>query len=199
MFERIDQAAVEDGMRGAGVADGVLEIKADEPAGLSGMADMLERMRNELDQQFRDFSDLRDDAARRAHTDLPDGEAKLARADLKAAVEALSVTVRTLEKLDQLQRQIARDRAEIDDQPQNRETYEALLAEIEQRIEDRIAEGLLAAGTTDGLPGGYPADGVFAGKIGDGRPETRLPEELFDAPVTEAQLPALERPAPGAG
>lgn len=125
----------------------MLELKSDEPASLAAMADMLGRMRMELDQQFRTFADLRDGAVRRAGEDQPEGEAKLARADLKAAVDALSVIVRTLEKVDQLERQLARDRADLEAQPESQDSYDALWAEvsvmIEARVEERLAERVL--------------------------------------------------------
>lgn len=121
-----------------------LELKADEPGSLAAMADMLGRMRGELDQQFRTFADLRDGAVRRTGDDQPEGEAKQARADLKAAVDALSVIVRTLEKVDQLERQLARDRAELEAQPESQDSYDALWSEvsglIEARVEERLAE-----------------------------------------------------------
>lgn len=119
-----------------------LELKADESAALAEMAGLLTRMRSELDQQFQTFVHLRDGAMRRAGEDLPDAEAKLARADLKAAVEALSVIVRTLEKVDQLERQLARDRAEFEAAPESREAYNMLWGEVEALIEARVKERL---------------------------------------------------------
>ena len=121
---------------------GWLETKADLPSSLAEMEDLLARMRGELAQQFQTFADLRDGAMRRAADDQPEAEAKLARADLKAAVEALSVIVRTLEKVDQLDRQMARDRAEREALPENRAAHEAVYAEIEALIEARVEERL---------------------------------------------------------
>ncbi|WP_431321811.1 hypothetical protein [Rhizobium sp. YTU87027] len=58
--------------------------------------------------QFSAFRELRR-AAEAASAGGDEGAAKLARADLKAATDAMSLIVRTLEKVDRLQRQIARD------------------------------------------------------------------------------------------
>lgn len=137
MFEYPDDPRAIDDMD---MLTAALETKGGEQSALATMADLLERMRKELDDQFRDFAGLRDAATRRTQTDLPEPEAKLARADLKAAVEALSVIVRTLEKVDQLQRQLTRDRAELESLPENQAAYDALFAEVERLIEARLAE-----------------------------------------------------------
>lgn len=126
-----------------------LETKGEPQPAFAAMADLLERMRRELDDQFRDFSTLRDHAAQRAQSELPDAEAKLARADLKAAVESLSVIVRTLEKVDQLQRQLTRDQAELEALPETREAYDALFAELDRLIEARVEERLGRQGAPD--------------------------------------------------
>jgi hypothetical protein len=128
----------------------LLETKAGEPDALVLMEDILARMRDELDRQFQSFVTMRDDAARRVGEGLPEAEAKVARADLKAAVEAVSVIVRTLEKVDQLQRQLMRDAAELQEAPESAEAYDALWREVEARIdgkvEERLAERLRALG-----------------------------------------------------
>jgi chaperonin cofactor prefoldin len=128
----------------------LLETKAGEPEALVLMEDTLARMRDELDRQFQSFVTMRDDAARRVGEGLPETEAKVARADLKAAVEAVSVIVRTLEKVDQLQRQLMRDAAELQEAPESAEAYDALWREVEARIdgkvEERLAERLRALG-----------------------------------------------------
>nr|WP_316653281.1 hypothetical protein [uncultured Gellertiella sp.] len=156
-----------------------LELKGEEPPSFGSMAGLLERMRDELDQQFRNFADIRDEAMRRQQQAqqlaLPEAEAKLARADLKSAVEALSVIVRTLEKVDQLQRQLVADQAALDAAPQTLEAHEALFGRLEAMIEARVAERLaLKAGARPQAepdpppaPGLHPAGG---GGLADGEP-----------------------------
>lgn len=70
---------------------------------------MLNQMTGEMREQFAAFVELRK-GAEIAAGDGDEAAGKLARADLKAAVDAMGLIVRTLEKIDQLQRQLARDR-----------------------------------------------------------------------------------------
>jgi hypothetical protein len=71
---------------------------------------LLNEMTAEMRDQFAAFRTLRKAAEIGASGSGDDAAAKLARADLKAATDAMSLIVRTLEKIDQLQRQFARDR-----------------------------------------------------------------------------------------
>ncbi len=141
-------------------ADLPLELKGEEVPTFAAMGDLLDRMRRELDQQFQNFADIRDEAMRRQQQAgaeaLPDAEAKLARADLKSAVDALSVIVRTLEKVDQLQRQLVADQAELDAAPENLAAHEALFDRVEAMIEARVAErvALQLAALVDGAANG---------------------------------------------
>ncbi len=119
-----------------------LEFKSGDPDAIASVSDMLADMRVELARQFETFAMLRDGASRRTGDDQPEAEGKQARSDIKTAVEGLSVIVRTLEKVDQLERQLARDRAEIEAAPQGQEAYEALLSQVSALIEARVEEAL---------------------------------------------------------
>lgn len=143
-----------------------LETKAADEAALSGMAGLLEDVRAELSAQFQTFVNLRDEASRRAGQELPEAEAKLMKADLKAAVDALNIIVRTLEKVDQLARQIAADRAELSLSPENRAAHDALLARVNTLIAARVEEALMARlAARSGSPGA------------EGPPDAKTPEE----------------------
>ena len=106
---------------------------------------LLSDMAGEMRVQFESFRAARDEAAPGT------GPAPGSRADAKAAVEAMSVIIRTLEKIDTLQRQIARDRAEDDGDDADDAAYEQLmarlLAEIDERARERSAP--VAAGFPD--------------------------------------------------
>ncbi len=88
-----------------------LEIKSAD-GGVSA-SDELRRLLNdmtvEMREQFSTFRKMRESAAGML-TDGDEAAQKLARADVKAATDAMSLIVRTLEKVDSLQRQLARDR-----------------------------------------------------------------------------------------
>ncbi|MCM2476492.1 hypothetical protein HGO38_23895 [Rhizobium sp. CG5] len=143
----------------------VLEIKsAEEPTAAERYCRLLNDLTLEMRAQFELFRNLRQSA-----DGLIGGEdeaaAKLARADAKAASDAMSLIVRTLEKVDSLQRQLARDRQDELERGGDGESYEQtrtrLLVLIERRAEER-AEALYrarcAALERDGLgclgPGG---------------------------------------------
>lgn len=70
---------------------------------------LLNDMTVEMREQFSTFRKMRESAAA-ALMDGDEAAQKLARADVKAATDAMSLIVRTLEKVDSLQRQLARDR-----------------------------------------------------------------------------------------
>ncbi|MGF0536773.1 hypothetical protein ACQQ2Q_02180 [Agrobacterium sp. ES01] len=103
----------------------------------------------------------------------PDGTAaKAARGDLKAVTDAMQAIVRTLEKIDALQRQLARDRAEAAELGEE-ESDADIRARIEALIDARARErarlwlaaspgdggGLLAGGARHGVAGGADAAG----------------------------------------
>jgi hypothetical protein len=100
---------------------------------------LLNQMTAELREQFSAFRGLRR-AAEAAADSGDEAAAKLARADLKAATDAMSLIVRTLEKIDQLQRQLARDLEMEAERQGGAAGYEAAKAELLRLIEERAAE-----------------------------------------------------------
>ncbi|MET3854005.1 hypothetical protein [Rhizobium sp. OAE497] len=119
----------------------LLETKSE---GLPGdeLRVLLNQMTAEMREQFAAFVELRKGAEIAALSGDEAAE-KLARADLKAAADAMGLIVRTLEKIDQLQRQLARDREMEIESCEQAEGYAAakgqLLAIIEQRAEEKAA------------------------------------------------------------
>ncbi len=109
------KAAVYDGLRTAGPDDAleaqawrvVLDTKAEAVSPLDDLQDMLNNMTKELRMQLQQFQLLREQAAERALADADEIDRKQTQADAKASIEAMSLIVRTLEKIDSLQRTIA--------------------------------------------------------------------------------------------
>lgn len=118
-------------------------------SGLEAMADLMRRMKAELDSQFALFARAREMAEARLATDLPEAEMKLCRADLKTAVEALSVIVRTLDKVDEMERRIMRDQQELATLTAGEADYDGLMEEVERAIELRVAERLARLAAPD--------------------------------------------------
>jgi hypothetical protein len=122
----------------------ILETKAEAVSPLDDLQDMLNGMTRELREQMQQFQRLRrlsDDKAEAAGEEI---DRKLIQAEAKASIEAMSVIVRTLEKIDSLQRTIAHDRQLAADTAFDDEKYSAFAAEIDGRIERRANE--IAAG-----------------------------------------------------
>ena len=116
-----------------------------EVKGLSGSEDfegLLAGFMTEMRAQFELFRRLREGAERLLSLSA-DGQdeaaAKLARADIKAATDAIALIVRTLEKIDALMRQLARDRAEAEERQLSGRDPEVLRAEVEALIAARVA------------------------------------------------------------
>ncbi len=125
-----------------------LEIKSAEAlAAGADLRSLLNEATEELKEQLRLFQRLRREAANLL--DDPDGDHKLARADLKAATDAISLIVRTLDKTDELQRKIddagEADRARhVDD-----ETLDRLCESLNRHIADR-ADALARSRAAEG-------------------------------------------------
>lgn len=97
---------------------------------------LLNEMTVEMRDQFATFRRMR--ALAEAALEGEDEAArKLARADVKAATDAMSLIVRTLEKVDSLQRQLARDREVEAERTADRNGYEEAVLEVERLIEQR--------------------------------------------------------------
>ncbi|MFB9951358.1 hypothetical protein ACFFP0_21125 [Rhizobium puerariae] len=106
-----DAVVMDDGPLAGEVRGVLLETKSAEVA--VAPAEELRRLLNEMTVEMRDqFSAFRRmrASAEKALEDGDEAAQKLARADVKAATDAMSLIVRTLEKVDSLQRQLARDR-----------------------------------------------------------------------------------------
>jgi len=156
----------------AGAVRGVLlETKSAETP--FDPAEELRRLLNEMTMEMRDqFSTFRTmrASAEKALADGDEAAGKLARADVKAATDAMSLIVRTLEKVDSLQRQLARDREIEAERNADNDGYEAAKARFMKMIEDRANENavrLFEAWKRDGPP----AD--IAEKLGRGHAEPK--------------------------
>jgi hypothetical protein len=119
----------------------LLEIKSVEGAVSPGeeLRRLLNEMTVEMRDQFATFRRMRT-TAEQALADGDEAAGKLARADVKAATDAMSLIVRTLEKVDSLQRQLARDRELEAERTADEGGYEEAKARFMQMIEDRANE-----------------------------------------------------------
>ena len=142
------KAPVYDGM-GASEADAtrqetarrlILDTKAEVFSPLDGLQDMLNEMTRELREQMQQFQRLRKAAEEKMALVEEEIDRKAIQADAKASIEAMSVIVRTLEKIDGLQRTIAHDRQMLAEQDFDEVAYEKLQAEFNDRIESRAQD-----------------------------------------------------------
>jgi hypothetical protein len=122
-----------------------IEVKA---AGAGDLETLLSEFTSEMRAQFDLFRRLR--AGAESLLDGADeGLAKQARADIKAATDAMALIVRTLEKIDALLRQLERDRLDAEERLLEARDPEVLRAEVEAliaaRIEAELARRLDAA------------------------------------------------------
>lgn len=115
----------------------LIETKS-EASPVEEMQSLLNAMTGELRQQFAMFQKIREQAAPRL--DGEEAEAKLAKADAKSAVDALSLITRTMEKIDGLQRGLADAVAREAEENFDDAAYRSLLAGIERKIGDRAEE-----------------------------------------------------------
>ncbi|MFN3720837.1 MAG: hypothetical protein ACK4UW_18230 [Rhizobium rhizophilum] len=123
----------------------VIEVKA---AGAGDLETLLSEFTTEMRAQFDLFRRLR--AGAESLLDGADeGLAKQARADIKAATDAIALIVRTLEKIDALLRQLERDRLDAEERLLEARDPEVLRGEVEAlivaRVEQAVAERLDAA------------------------------------------------------
>ncbi|CZT34554.1 hypothetical protein [Rhizobium sp. 9140] len=112
---------------------------ADMPAG-EELADMLNGMTRELREQMQMFQMLRQQTDRRQTEAGEEIDRKAAQADAKASIEAMSLIVRTLEKIDSLQRTLAQDRERRDAEALDDAGYQNLLDTLEALVEQRAVE-----------------------------------------------------------
>lgn len=122
---------------------------------------LLNEMTTEMREQFLFFRQLREAAERVLPgdgTSSDDVDPKQARADVKAATDAMSLIIRTLEKIDALQRQLARDRDDAQEREGEAADYAQAVAFFLKRIEDlandraqrKVAEGMRQSEGTGG-------------------------------------------------
>ncbi len=150
-----DPAPAFDADRAHAVAEACMLETKSAPSPAEELRVLLNEMTAEMREQFSAFRELRKAAEQATSGGADDAAAKLARADLKAATDAMSLIVRTLEKIDQLQRQFARDREQAAEESEAARgldnAKEKFLARIEERAEAR-ARQLLAEWQRDGAP-----------------------------------------------
>ena len=125
----------------------IIEVKA---AGAGDLETLLLEFTTEMRAQFDLFRRLR--AGAESLIDGADeGLAKQARADIKAATDAIALIVRTLEKIDALLRQLERDRLDAEERQLEASDPDLLRGEVEAliaaRVERAVAERLEQAVT----------------------------------------------------
>ncbi|MFK0204199.1 hypothetical protein [Agrobacterium sp. NPDC090283] len=104
----------------------------------------LRQLLNELTEEMRDqvcmYRNLRQSGEAGLLSDADDTDAKQARTDVKVATDQLSLIVRTLERIDALQRVLAEERqALMGEDETGTQDYEAAVAHFLNRI-DELAE-----------------------------------------------------------
>ena len=120
LYGILPEWAVYDGLsaKGAGFESGaapVLDTKAEAPGDpFLDMQAMLLEMTKELRERFQRFQSQKVLAERDADDAGDEAARKLAQTDAKAAIEAVSLIVRTLEKIDSLQRTLIAGRTEAE-------------------------------------------------------------------------------------
>ncbi|KQO79475.1 hypothetical protein [Rhizobium sp. Leaf262] len=123
----------------------VLELKSAPPDKASDdLWRLLNEMTAEMREQFRFFRSLREGAGAALDEAADDAAGKGARADVKAATDAMSLIVRTLEKIDTLQRQLTRDREAAAEDAAGAQDYEDAVAFFQRRIDDLVRQKVRA-------------------------------------------------------
>ena len=149
LFGVSPEMGVYDGLSacGAGFAGGaaaVLDTKAAGPGDpFLDMQAMLLEMTKELRERFQRFQSQRVLAERDADDAGDEAMRKAAQTDAKAAIEAVSLIVRTLEKIDSLQRTLIAERTDTGEP----EDETALIEEFDRLVEQRVKERMNAAKT----------------------------------------------------
>jgi len=130
----------------SGAAAPLLDTKAAAPCDpFLDMQAMLLEMTKELRERFQRFQSQKALAERDAGAAEDEATRKLAQTDAKAAIEAVSLIVRTLEKIDSLQRTLIAERVEAEAAASLPEDEAALAEEFDRLVEARVKERLDAA------------------------------------------------------
>lgn len=149
LFGVLPEPDVYDGLSGrAAVFEGgaalLLDTKAEGPGDpFLDMQAMLLEMTKELRERFQRFQSQKALAERDADAAEDEAARKTAQTDAKAAIEAVSLIVRTLEKIDSLQRTLIAERAAAEAGEPDDE--EALMAEFDRLVDARVKERIDAA------------------------------------------------------
>jgi len=149
LYGILPEWAVYDGLsaKDVGLESGaapVLDTKAEAPGdAFLDMQAMLLEMTKELRERFQRFQSQKVLAERDADDTGDEAARKLAQTDAKAAIEAVSLIVRTLEKIDSLQRTLIAGRAETETGGEEDEA--ALIEEFDRLVEERVEERVHAA------------------------------------------------------
>ena len=149
LFGIAPEPAVYDGLAGrrdefASGAALVLDTKAQAPLDpFLDMQAMLLEMTKELRERFQRFQSQKALAERDADAAEDEAARKTAQTDAKAAIEAVSLIVRTLEKIDSLQRTLIAERIEAD--TGEAEDEAALMAEFDRLVNERVEGRMHAA------------------------------------------------------
>ena len=151
LFGVSPEMALYDGLAGrradfSGSAALVLDTKAEAPLDpFLNMQGMLLDMTKELRERFQRFQSQKVLAERDADGAEDEAARKLAQSDAKAAIEAVSLIVRTLEKIDSLQRTLINERAEAEAARGEADEDDALVEAFEQLVEARVKDRVNAA------------------------------------------------------
>ena len=151
LFGLSPDMAVYDGLAGRrerleGGASPALDTKAQAPLDpFLDMQAMLLEMTKELRERFQRFQSQRVLAEEEADVAPDEASRKLAQTDAKAAIEAVSLIVRTLEKVASLQRTLINERAEAEAARGEPDDEAALAAEFDRLVELRVKERVDAA------------------------------------------------------
>jgi hypothetical protein len=151
LFGVLPEPAAYDGLAGrradfSGGAALLLDTKAASPGDpFLDMQAMLLEMTKELRERFQRFQSQKVLAERDADAAEDEAARKLAQTDAKAAIEAVSLIVRTLEKIDSLQRTLITERAEAEALAGEPEDEAALIEEFDRLVEQRVKDRLNAA------------------------------------------------------
>lgn len=113
------------------------KLAAEDAARNGELRQMLNEMTEEMRDQFHLYRTLRQESEAALLGAADDAPGKQARADVKAATDQLSLIVRTLERIDALQRVLAEEREALAAEDETgAEDYEAAVAHFLRRIDE---------------------------------------------------------------